>query len=127
MVAFGAFFAYQNAATDTRIKDLQGEATFNRNNIATLTAKFASHEERISKLNEDRQRIDAEILRLRPMIVSRDEHASADRERKTIIDGIAIRVDRFERDFGSVYSLKDALGDMNKRMDRIQAGKEIRP
>lgn len=128
----GAFLNQQNNATDKRITelnaaidkrtlDLKDEIVDNRKTNAKLTADNAAFQKEIARIDADRKHLEDEVFRLRPMIVSREEHASADRERQTIIGGIASRVDRIERDFGATYSLKDALADMQKRMDRISS------
>lgn len=121
LALLGGFFSYQNAATDQRLKDLQQEVAINRKDVARLTADNAAFQKEVSRLDADRKRTEDDVRRLDAKVVSREEHASNDRERQTIISGLALRVDRIERDFGSTYNLKDALADMQKRMDRLSA------
>lgn len=79
-------------------------------------AEFGQYRERI---DERLAKLDAEVLRLRLQIITREEHEAKDRERLAVINGIASRIDRVERDFGATYTLKDAIADMQKRMDRL--------
>lgn len=79
-------------------------------------AEFGQYRERI---DERLAKLDAEVLRLRLQIITREEHEAKDRERLAVINGIASRIARVERDFGATYTLKDAIADMQKRMDRL--------
>ncbi len=75
-----------------------------------------------SDAKEYRKAAASELKELRNMIVPRGEHEQRWANQATQTANLQRQIDDMAKAYGSTYSLRDAIGDMGKRLHRLEHG-----
>lgn len=67
-------------------------------------------------------RSERDILAINSSIVPRGEHEGHWANTDAAIANLQKQIDQQRQDFGSTYSLRDALADMQRRLDKLESG-----
>lgn len=118
-LSIGPLTADINALKEWRAKD---QAEFKA--LAVLTTDRGGA---INKNAENIQRIDAEVLRIRTQIVSREELLRNDALFTKDVVSLQRQIDDLTKTLGGLYPLGKVLDDLQRRLDRIQATQQQQP
>lgn len=125
MLAFlGGIVIWAFSAYILQIQVAQQSADRRIEQLAMVTVPRAELDDRRIVSNARTDRIEADILRIQEGIVPRGEHSERWRSTDAEIAGVQRQLDQLRADFGGTYSLKDALRDLQQRLERIE-NKEI--
>lgn len=109
------------------IKDLKEWRAKDQAEFKALAVLTTDRGGAIHKNAENIQRLDAEVLRIRSQIVSREEHAGKDALFTKDVLGLQRQIDDLTKQFGGLYPLGKVLDDLQRRLDRIQAAQQQQP
>jgi len=92
---------------------------FTKDNRADFLS-IHEHQEFKQRVDKTLDAMSLELIRLREGQVTRGEHLQKWASDAGVIVNIQRQIDDIKRDFGQTYSLKDALSEMQKRLERVE-------
>ncbi len=114
VVAFGVM-AYINVITEAQNR-LQTQI----NTVTTETVPRSELDARREQNRDNLDRMEAAIMKLTDAIVPRGEHAEHWRAQETADVNLQRQIDELRQQFGSAYSLSNALQDIQDRLTRLE-------
>lgn len=77
-------------------------------------------EEYRTRIDGTLNRVDTTILRMDAAVVPRGEHQGKWNETTLQLTSLQKQIDEMRKEFGGTYSLRDAMADQQKRIDRLE-------